>query len=319
MDDINLIRTVLVDEVDDDHRAAARHKLLNAIAVDGGAQGVARRPQRKMWWSLVGAGTGLVAAAAVAVVALGTGSVAPNGPPAGTRVEAAPETAQQFLLVAAAQAERAPATSGRYWHVRWVTRYGTVGSSDVKVGVSESWQSAEPRLPSWMGSVRSVGGTYETSLDKATRIGYGWEAEFSVADVGKLPTKPEELRRVLLAAGQKNQPNGGPVGDDYVFGAAAGLLGRAPASSAQMAALYRLLATLPGVQLGGTATDSEGRSGVLVKRGAVELIVDRETYQVLALKKVDRRQVWIQSVYTHREWTNKEPTAPTPPAGTPTK
>lgn len=331
MDDINLIRTVLVDEVDDDHRAAARLRLLDAIATDGVAT---KSPQRRLRWSLIGAG---VAAAGVAtVVALGTGSVAPTGPPSGTQVEAAPETAQQFLLAAATQAERAPATSGKYWHVRWVQNWGN--ESDRETRVIEQWQAADPRQQSWWGVGEFVDGRFTPSLDKVKRVGYGWEEEFSPAEIRNLPTDPAALRSALEAKRKKNATEPGPTGDDYLFAATAGLLARAPATPAQMAAGYRLLASLPGVELGGTATDSEGRTGMLVRRSDhrtggsaatehVELIIDRETYQVLAtrdsLRITDRGRDTLvrssQSVYTQREWTDREPTEPTPPAGTPTR
>jgi hypothetical protein len=337
MDDINLIRTVLAEEVDDDHRDAARTKLLEAVAMDGVP---VRRPRKlKLRWSLVGAGTGLVAAAAAAVIAIGSGSVAPTGPPSGTRAEAlAPANAQEFLLAAATQAERAPATSGKYWHVRWVMHWGS--ESDPRTRVVEQWQAADSRQQNWWGVGEFKDGRFTPSLDKVKRVGYGWEAEFSPAEVRDLPADPAALRGVLEAKRRQNAGEPGPEGDDYLFAATAGLLGRAPATPAQMAAWYRLLASLPGVELAGTATDSEGRTGMLVRRHAakplagkasrtedVELIIDQQTYQVLATTDNLRmtgsnggtRTLASQSVYTHREWTDQEPTMPTPPSGTPTK
>ncbi|MEH1130260.1 CU044_5270 family protein [Micromonospora sp. CPCC 206061] len=352
MDDINLIRTVLVEEVDDDHRDVARAKLLEAVAMDGVP---ARRPRKStLRWSLVGAGTGLVAAAAAAVVALGSGPVAPTGPPSGRQVEAvAPANAQEFLLAAATQAERAPATSGKYWHVRSVRHSGQetlppfrAGEKESEPGIMvvEQWQAANARQPSWWGVGELRDGRFEPRLDRVKHVGYGWEEEFSPAEIRNLPTDPAALRGVLEAKRKKNATQPGPTGDDYLFAATVGLLARAPATPAQTAAAYRLLAMLPRVELAGTATDSEGRTGMLVRRPApvptspapptlaqrledVELIVDQQTYQVLAVTKNHRMTVggklaqtlWSQSVYTHREWTDQEPTMPTPPPGTPTK
>jgi hypothetical protein len=337
MDDINLIRTVLAEEVADDNRDAARTKLLEAVATDGVP---VRRPRKiKFRWSLVGAGTGLVAAAAAAVIAIGSGSVAPTGPPSGTRAEAlAPANAQEFLLAAATQAERAPVTSGKYWHVRWVMDWGS--ESEPRVRVVEQWQAADARQQSWWGVSELTDGVFKPSLDKVKRVGYGWEAEFSPAEVRNLPTDPAALRAVLEAKSKANATEPGPTGDDYLFAATAGLLARAPATPAQMAAGYRLLASLPGVELAGTATDSEGRTGMLVRRHVakpdtgrsgrtedVDLIIDQRTYQVLATTGNLRvtfagkpsQTLASQSVYTHREWTDQEPTMPTPPSGTPTK
>ncbi|MCW6008987.1 CU044_5270 family protein [Micromonospora sp. CPCC 205371] len=334
MDDINLIRTVLVEEVDDDHRDTARSKLLEAVAMDGVP---ARRPQKsKRRWSLIGAGTGLVAAAAAVVVALGTGSATPTAPPDGSQVEAAaPANAQEFLLAAATRAERAPARSGKYWHVRWVMHWGS--ESDPSTRVVEQWQAADARQQSWWGVGEFKDGVFTPSLDKVKRVGYGWEAEFSPAEIRNLPTDPAALRAVLEAKSKANAAEPGPTGDDYLFAATAGLLARAPATPAQLAACYRLLASLPGVELAGTATDSEGRTGMLVRRhdaeagtgGSgrtedVDLIIDQQTYQVLATTKILRatfaghpaQTLSSQSVYTHREWTDEEPTMP---SGTPTK
>ena len=346
MDDINLIRAVLAED-GDDHRAAARVKLLEAIAMeraecapDRRSRGDARRASA-LRWSL--AGTGLVAAAVVTVVALGTGLLTPAGPAQAPQREAAgpaprpgaavPLTARQFLLAAANQAARAPATAGKYWHARWVMRYGVVepsgassNPSAVKVrieppgmGVTELWQAADSRQPSWWGVIRYHGGRYETRLEKVARIGYGWEAEFSTAEVRALPADPAALRAVLVAKERQRRADPGPAGDDYVFAATAGLLGRAPAAPAQLAAGYQLLASLPGVELGDTVTDSEGRTGLLVRRGTTELIVHRETYQVLAMKSVLAQGIWSQLLYTHREWTNQEPAEPSYPGIPPAK
>jgi hypothetical protein len=192
---------------------------------------------------------------------------------------------------------------------------------------------SRPRAP-------TLDGRFTPSLDKVTGVGYGWEAEFSPAEIRNLPTDPAALRRALEAKRKKNATEPGPIGEDYVFAATVGLLARAPATPAQMAAAYRLLASLPGVELAGTATDSEGRTGMLIRQPAakvptgesrrvrdVELIVDQQTYQVLAVTDNMRlmadgevlQTLTAQSVYTHREWTDQEPTEPTPPTGTPTR
>jgi hypothetical protein len=178
------------------------------------------------------------------------------------------------------------------------------------VQVTEQWQAAEPGEQSWSSFVRVRDGVYRPEATKTDRIGYGWEAEFSPAEVRALPTDPAGWQTALTAMKNKHRYDL-PALDVYLFKATVGLLAGAPASPAQMAAGYRLLASLPGVVLAGTATDSEGRTGILlrhrVENGTDEVIVDRQTYQVLARNSAGRGGFTISQVYKAREWTDAEP------------
>jgi hypothetical protein len=315
MDDINLIRTVLTEEREDG-RAAARLRLQQVIAAERGG----RVPGKRWLWPL--AGTGLVAAAAAVAVVLGAAAPpAPAPRPAGDGTHAVPRTAQEFLLAAATEAAKAPVTTGKYWHTRWDMYYdrnkGTLGEhGEPIVQVVEEWQAADPAGPSWSSSVQVKQGRYRPKVRTPDRIGYGAEAEFSLAEARALPADPAALRAVLAV---KADGMGIDLADltadgldGYIFEATAGLLARAPASPAQRAAAYRLLATVPGVELAGSATDSKGRTGVLLRyRGSQkteELIVDRKTYQVLATNRLNtRRALTSQTVFTAPAWTDEEP------------
>jgi hypothetical protein len=318
MDDVNLIRTVLLDDggEGEDARAAGRLRLQRAVVAERAGGVPARRWRR---WTL--AGSGLVAAAAAAALVVGLGAQPDPAPPAGSHVAAAPPTAQEFLLAAATSAAVAPATSGKYWHTRWDMHIAAgvkspAPGNPVQLGpehvqVVEEWQAAKPGEQNWSSSGRVQDGVYRPEVTKTDRIGYGWETEFSPAEVRVMPTDPVGLRAVLTAKQNKLRYDLPPL-DTYLFKATVGLLARAPASPAQMAAGYRLLARLPGVELAGTATDSEGRTGLLLRhrgeKGTDEVIVDRESYQVLAEKSSEPRRSSLTVVFKAREWTDAEPT-----------
>jgi hypothetical protein len=127
---------------------------------------VARRPALR--WSLVG--TGLVgAAAAVALVTsaiVATPTDAPQtagGLPGNTAGDATTVAARDILLAAATTAEKAPAETGKYWHVKTLNvsgpvRVGTAPNvySVVKRSVEESWDASNPTDASWTGH-RDIG------------------------------------------------------------------------------------------------------------------------------------------------------------------
>ena len=300
MDDINLIRAVVLDEGEESEegRATGRLRLQQAVAAERTGR---VRAKRRPWFALAGAG--LVAAAAV-VVGLGA------QPPV-----KAPQTAQDFLLAAATRAANTPATTGKYWHSRWDMHISLSSSSPAKPGpeiyrVVEQWLAANPGEPNWSSSVQVSGGVYRPEVKKAELIGFGWETEFKQAEVAALPTDPAALRAALTAKNNELSEDLPPL-DEYLFKATIALLARAPESPAQLAAGYRLLASLPGVELAGAATDSEGRAGVLLRyqggrSGTDEVIVDRQTYQVLAVNSAVKYGT-SQIVYKTREWTDTEP------------
>jgi hypothetical protein len=105
--------------------------------------------------------TGLVGAAAAAVLAV-SAILTPLGERTGTPPGAADggtetATARDILLAAATQAERAPATTGKYWHVKTLDVYGPerVGGPNgyevLRRSVNESWDASDPREASWTG------------------------------------------------------------------------------------------------------------------------------------------------------------------------
>lgn len=132
--------------------------------VRGGA--VSSRPVLR--WSFLG--TGLVGATVAGVLAVSVIS-APDGqtgnpPPAGGQPGAmdgavggaAPVAARDILLAAATRAERAPAESGKYWHVKTLDVYGprrlgtgSAGYWMLMRSVTETWDASDSREASWRG------------------------------------------------------------------------------------------------------------------------------------------------------------------------
>ena len=168
MDDINLIRAVMLDEGKEGEqgRATGRLRLQQAVAAER-AGGV--RAKRRPWFTL--AGTGLVAAAAAAAVVVGLGAQPDTAPSVN-----APQTAQDFLLAAATRAAETPATTGKYWHSRWDMHLSLPigsGNSPAKPGpkinmVTEQWQAANPGDPSWSSIVRVSDGGYRPEVKRRT-------------------------------------------------------------------------------------------------------------------------------------------------------
>lgn len=330
MDDIDLIRTALVQEGEQGRETARRH-LRQTIAAERGALSAEVRrvapprpvPTRRWRWAL--AGTGLTATAAVLATVLaiagGAAPPAPTSPPVAEATVAVPRTAQEFLLLAATEVAKAPATTGRYWYARWDTEARADGGTFVngvpRWSVAEQWQASDPRDPSWYSYVQFKDGPYRPEVQKADSLGYGAEIEFSLAEVRAFPVDPVALRRVLA---RKAEAIGIDLAhltadgmDGYVVEATTGLLARAPLTPAQRAAAYRLLATVPGVELVGTDTDSMGRDGLLLRyvgsKKTKELLVDRGSYQVLAvyIQGHSRRKFNTRTVFTIPGWTDEEP------------
>jgi hypothetical protein len=306
MDDIDLIRIVLKhDEKEGEPgRNAGRLRLERAIAADGGKDVPANRRR-----SFVLAFGGLAAAAvgvALAVM-LGVRPVPTPSTPSNSAVT--PPTAQEFLLAAATTTVQKSENRGRYWHTRWDMRH-QLAQQPPDVRVAEQWQAAEPSDQSWSSFVQVPDGFYRPEVRKADRIGYGWEAEFSAAEVRALPAEVGAFRAVLTTKQYQHRYDLPPL-ETYLFRATVGLLARAPATPAQLATGYRLLATLPNVELVGTATDEDGRSGLLLRHkgeSTDDVLIDDASYQVLATFS-EGPKMTSQTVYKIREWTDNAPAA----------
>lgn len=265
-------------------RAAARAALLERID-DACAPAPARRPTARRPRLLAGA-FGLAAAAAVAaalVLTLGSGGVV------------APEaaTAAQVLRSAAVVAEQQPDVTlrpGQYWYVRTESRQT---SADGGEWVREDWASFD-------GPTRSVrrplaGGPVEQHTFDGERT-YGFFPQpLTHEQMLALPLATDALYAVIERGGALWASQNGRVPADRtheMFTIVGDWLRAAPALPSDLrAALYRVAARLPDVELLGEVRDAHGRTGVAVAQtdGHLrrELVVDPDTSQLLVERTVE--------------------------------
>jgi hypothetical protein len=174
----------------------------------------------------------------------------------------------------------------------WMPKHCGTGHSvdpasldDIEIGFPSArdraaWRAAgSPKIdypPAGVGRAGDIPGTVlEAPLDGA--------APLSVYQLLRLPTDPvlleAKLRDLLskpLVVRKVRKPGGSvkvvterstrrvPVTDERVFGTIAGWLGFAPLTPKLQAALYQVMAGLPGVRYRGAATDNSGRRGIAI-------------------------------------------------------
>jgi hypothetical protein len=130
-------------------------------------------------------------------------------------------------------------------------------------------------------------GTRTSDYNETFYFGYGVH-RLSVDQARKLPGTEATLSRLLTRWWNSEPDKQGAVGSvhpnfgQYVFTWAGALLG-GPASQATKAALYRLLAAQPGIQVTAGVTDPVGRTGVAIGDGTgTFLLIDPGTAALLA-------------------------------------
>ncbi|MFF4238478.1 CU044_5270 family protein [Actinomadura geliboluensis] len=147
----------------------------------------------------------------------------------------------------------------------------------------EKWRAAGS--PEWVTIPNPEGGDAEFRLDMSERTSGRMPWPESVErfygmtprQIAELPTSPEELEKVLLNLkghwhavskdGEKEEPIRALRGQERIRAlsdVAGTLLSTAPAPPAVRAAVFRMLAGLPGVKAEGPATDPLGRPGTAV-------------------------------------------------------
>jgi hypothetical protein len=178
-----------------------------------------------------------------------------------------------------------------YWYT---VEQGTSSTCPGLVDTSESWLAKsgavvaenESNRPIKASNISQCGsgitlGAYPVSGGPSgPMIGgqiYTW-AQFAA-----LPTDPAKLWPILQAdesvgvAAQKGEPE-----QDFLFQTINILLTSDPVSPAMRMALFELAEKIPGVTVGGTYTDSLGRTGIAVSQGSDTLVIDTSNGQVLA-------------------------------------
>ncbi|MEV0417508.1 CU044_5270 family protein [Streptosporangium canum] len=163
--------------------------------------------------------------------------------------------------------------------------------------------------------------------------------ELSVRELLDLPQDPAELKEKLLSywpaareAMKDTQSTQSaqvklPEQDYWLWGLGERLLLDAPTTPGTRAAVYRMLAGLPGVRVADGIRDLEGRVGVAILRGGAngegeeQIVVDRETGDLLATQdmlpvpaadqgNIPSGIVYMSMVIKKLGWTDDEPVIP---------
>ncbi|MGA5761710.1 CU044_5270 family protein [Nonomuraea bangladeshensis] len=292
MREFQLIDEVMPQAPPTDHATltAARARML----------GAARRRHRPVWPKVV------LATVAVSAVMAGGYVAVPLLDRAGVQTAASPEADADAVLAAAADrlAARPPGT-GAWWRrdmvqvkrvktatytveqrvsdVLWASRKhgyrtqrGPVSAKPLTPADEQAWKDAgSPDLCDGC----TLGKTYFTPLRLTSK------------PVSELPTAPEALKAEMLRANDKEAP------EAWLWGASKWLLLDVESTSATRAALYRVLAGLPGVRVENDVTDLDGRTGVALIYGEAparqRIIVDRDSGNLLAVEDVEGEAAYV--------------------------
>jgi hypothetical protein len=292
MDDLDLLSRLRPSDENPDPVALAKHRiaLLNHAA-NPGARIATRR------WAMprlaIGAAVLAVITAVGLVIALPGGHQAPSGafppgPGSAAHPGGSPATAAVVLLANAANAAaNTPAGKGDWTYTSTVTVLHDVRIHTLRMQVWEKIDGTD-------GLIR------EDRDGKVTEFRTGDIGGMSPPSLGhptyrylaSLPTDPTALRKLIYAEAQKEVDRFGPNGrqlytvDQWAFQLIGGLV-QSAAPPALKAALYRVAATVPGVEYVNDTTDAAGRHGIGVAHTVnvdgdrTTLIFDRTTYQVM--------------------------------------
>ncbi|MFD8382098.1 CU044_5270 family protein [Streptomyces sp. NPDC059679] len=224
-----------------------------------------------------------VAAGVIAYPALTTTDSAPSQPPQPPRAVSAKAFLNDMAQVAAAT----PAAKAPYWKT----------SLTVTVPADGEKERTHTRYLDRKGKSTEVnpdGSTQVAVRARAYAVGdrtLGWN------QLDKLPTDPKALAALLPS------PNSADGKAKSTFDNATALLGESPARPDLRAALYRVLAGLPGVEVAGPAKDATGRTGTALEwttdSGTLRLIVNPKTGDLLEETETAPRTGALQARYTY--------------------
>ncbi|MET8992794.1 CU044_5270 family protein [Nonomuraea wenchangensis] len=292
MKEFQLIDEVMPQVPPADHATltAARARMLGAT----------RRRHRPVWPKVA------LAAAAVTAVMAGGFVAVPLLDRTDVQTAAVPE-ADAVLAAAADRLAAQPPGTGAWWRremvqvarmktatytvehrvsdVLWASRdravgyrtqRGPVSSEPLTPADEQAWKAAGS--PGLCDGCQS-GKTYFTPLKLTTK------------PVTELPTEPEALKAELLRANDRDTP------EAWLWGVSKWLLLDTESTPATRAALYRVLAGLPGVRVENDATDIDGRTGVALTYGEAptrqRIIIDRASGNLLAVEDVEGSAAYV--------------------------
>lgn len=253
----------------------------------------------------------LAAAAVIAAVAAGAAvypTIGVDGTPPAATADAA-----DFLHHVARTAGGEHPSDAPYWKVR--TRSYVVpptdGAKPIKpisatrtVWLSRDALITAPADGTGPGLRLPVGQGEQMSWD-AGNTSVTWD------DLKTLPTEPTALRTALLH-GER-----GPKADEALFNGIDSLLSGAPSGPRLRAALYDVLAGIPGVRLDGPTKDSTGRPGTAVELGVQDrtsrLIIDPAGSHLLELQVLVRGGTDNGHLVSRTTYLTAEPARKAPP------
>lgn len=291
MDDLELLSRLRPEIQDPDPVTLATHRiaLLNRTTCPG-ARAVARR------WSVPRMASGAAVVAGITAVGLVVGlsgdhEVPPPGAVAssGSAPPAAPPTTAAVVLLANAAdaAASTPAGTGDWAYTSSVIVMNGTGTRTLRMQTWEKTDGTDALIREDRdGKVEEfrTGDISDMLTLSLRRPTYRYLAT--------LPTDPTALRNEIYTQAQNEVREMGPAGkklytvDQWAFQLIVTLV-RIAAPPALKAALYRVAATIPGVEYVDDATDAAGRHGIGVARSVNSdgdrsiLIFDRNTYKVL--------------------------------------
>jgi hypothetical protein len=215
---------------------------------------------------------------------------------------------RQAAAVAATQPSEPPPGPGQYYYTR--SREAFLSSA---VGATREWSVLSPSVrQTWIaangtGRARVVRAKPEflTAWQRrawraagSPHLSSGGVEDFALygqpfLDTSGLPTQPKALRRLIEA--RKIPLFVGPPGEAETFTLIGDMLRNTYLPPAFRAALYRVVAELPEVELLGQVKDPAGRTGIGVSftKGSVthELIFDPRTSALLGEREVAARRI----------------------------
>ena len=300
------------------------------------AEALRRQRQRRLRTRVLGV-TGIAAAAGVAVgtLATGSGAAGPGTRPAATSASASAGATKAVELTAAQRTLYGLSTAAAATQ-RPAGRYVVLAEKSYSGGVIGPKTSV-------IDTVTGGGVTYQD----LTGSGYPQPPAVlngppgtspTSAQLDAMPTSPAALRAFLLAqakqqlaqAGQemasqaakagketaKPVPVTQPTDDDLVFDQAANLLWEPNLSPALRAAVYKVLADTPGVQVKTGTTDSAGRPAVEISRTStfyrekVETFENPKTGATLESAWIEPGGELLEDLYLSITYTNQIPPDP---------
>lgn len=261
-----------------------------------------------------------VAAIVIAVAVSTTGQRVTPQPP---QTQAESPNARGILLAAAAQAATGTQPTAEWWVTKLEMRfrYNAGGYTVLARTENETWHSTRPGIND-VSVTTKLGAAPETDADKAAWVKAGspttWQTftpegqpgrkidagpgprkvdvvppfgfallgkDLTYAEVQALPADPARLKAYLVALDPQN------VDSELLFSLGGQILTELPATPQVRAAVYRILAELPGLTITQGERDAKGRIGVGVKHsfrnadGTTHdsmMIIDRQSGDLLA-------------------------------------